>query len=497
MFAGMDGDKEAFDRAMSLIADTLAGDPDHAEALVWRGDGRLFLSGQAFRRGAIGEGRALAGQGIADMERAVSLAPSEIAVRIPRAAGLMPFARGLRPFDRPEADRLTRVAMGDFEFAMEASVPQWSKLGEHNRGELLESPGRWLAAIGRRYRQGGCLPRPHDQRAAWHALCPQRRAAPRRSGEACPATPASAVDYEMRWHLLMAAAALVVATTTASVGAESVTFQSGSYTDFRQLLSREAPPAYGHHRRHTDLSPTSQEKIAHPAVVLVHMIAGYLEANERLARRPVSRSRLCRPDLRQPGRPEHARDPELHRARRPALGDLPLPRPIPGPAPAGQQPPDRCQPDRHRRILGLAARWRTWPPVEPLRAALVPGQIRFAAHVAYYPAGVYGVMAEQGAYTGAPVLLLLGDKDDNLPVAKGGAHILPMSGMPAMRRRSRYRSIRGRTTPGPFPAWAPRASARNTPARENVRIFCWDRRSRRSSSMAGNDRWIWTPCDPA
>ena len=45
MFAGMDGDTAAFDRAMKLIDDTLAADPDHAEALVWRGDGRLFLAG--------------------------------------------------------------------------------------------------------------------------------------------------------------------------------------------------------------------------------------------------------------------------------------------------------------------------------------------------------------------------------------------------------------------------------------------------------------------
>src|SRR6267154_113021 len=111
MFAGMDGDTAAFDRAMKLIADTLAADPDHAQALVWRGDGRLFLAGQAFQRGAIGEGRTLAGQGVADMARAVSLAPTEIAVRIPRAAGLMPFARGLRPYDRAEADRLTSTAI--------------------------------------------------------------------------------------------------------------------------------------------------------------------------------------------------------------------------------------------------------------------------------------------------------------------------------------------------------------------------------------------------
>ena len=36
----------------------------------------------------------------------------------------------------------------------------------------------------------------------------------------------------------------------------------------------------------------------------------------------------------------------------------------------------------------------------------------------FYPAGSYGVIADRGAYTGAPVLMLLGEKDDNLPVAK-------------------------------------------------------------------------------
>ncbi len=137
MFAGFDGDTDAFERAMKLITDTLAADPDHAQALVWRGDARLFLSGQAFQRGAIGEGQTLAGQGIADMNRAVSLAPTDIAVLIPRATGLMPFARGLRPFNRPEADRLTKIAIGDFEFVVAANAANWSKLKEHGRGELL------------------------------------------------------------------------------------------------------------------------------------------------------------------------------------------------------------------------------------------------------------------------------------------------------------------------------------------------------------------------
>ena len=137
VFAGMDGDKEAFDRALKLIDETLSADPNHAEALVWRGDTRLFQAGQAFQRGATAEGQALAAQGVADMDRAVALAPANIAVLIPRATGLLPFARGMRPFNRAEADRLTRTAIGDFEAVMAISAPRWSKLSEHGRGELL------------------------------------------------------------------------------------------------------------------------------------------------------------------------------------------------------------------------------------------------------------------------------------------------------------------------------------------------------------------------
>ena len=56
--------------------------------------------------------------------------------------------------------------------------------------------------------------------------------------------------------------------------------------------------------------------------------------------------------------------------------------------------------------------------LEPLRAALRFGQGHFAAHVAFYPAGVFGAIPAPSAYTGAPMLMLLGKLDDNLPVAK-------------------------------------------------------------------------------
>ena len=136
-FAGLDGDRESFDRAMKEIADTLSAKPDHAQALVWRGDGRLFLAGQAFQKGDIAQGRALSAQGLADMARAVALDPQNVAVRVPRATGLLPYAQGLRPFDRAEADRLTALAMEDFEFVVTASGSTWSGMAEHNRGELL------------------------------------------------------------------------------------------------------------------------------------------------------------------------------------------------------------------------------------------------------------------------------------------------------------------------------------------------------------------------
>ena len=59
--------------------------------------------------------------------------------RGPRTAGVGPVAlwRALRRVDRGEADRLTRIAVGDFEFVLQASQSHWDKLSEHGRGEML------------------------------------------------------------------------------------------------------------------------------------------------------------------------------------------------------------------------------------------------------------------------------------------------------------------------------------------------------------------------
>jgi dienelactone hydrolase len=54
---------------------------------------------------------------------------------------------------------------------------------------------------------------------------------------------------------------------------------------------------------------------------------------------------------------------------------------------------------------------------ESFRRSLA-GEQRFGTFSSFYPAGVYAPWAEAGAYTGQPVLMLLGDRDDNLPLEK-------------------------------------------------------------------------------
>jgi dienelactone hydrolase len=84
---------------------------------------------------------------------------------------------------------------------------------------------------------------------------------------------------------------------------------------------------------------------------------------------------------------------------------------------------------------------------EVLRSALNPGSERFAAHVAFYPGGNFGAVAEPGAYTGSPVLMLLGDKDDNLPVTKIESYLAyaRAAGAPAPIQTIIY--------PGAYHAW--------------------------------------------
>jgi dienelactone hydrolase len=84
---------------------------------------------------------------------------------------------------------------------------------------------------------------------------------------------------------------------------------------------------------------------------------------------------------------------------------------------------------------------------EILRATLNSEPSRFAAQVAFYPGGNFGAIAEPNAYTGSPVLMLLGEKDDNLPTTKVESYLAyaRAAGAPAPIQTVIY--------PGAYHAW--------------------------------------------
>lgn len=157
MFRAFGGNEAAFKNAMAKIDETLAANPDHAEALVWRGAGTYWKAGQAFRAGDVTGARALVAAGMADMDRAIALQPRTIGVLIPRAAVLLVAAR-----NQPEPTRareLAALAAVDYEAALALRQPAFAGLGQHNRGEYLSGLAEAWALAGEREKSEAYLRR--------------------------------------------------------------------------------------------------------------------------------------------------------------------------------------------------------------------------------------------------------------------------------------------------------------------------------------------------
>jgi dienelactone hydrolase len=199
---------------------------------------------------------------------------------------------------------------------------------------------------------------------------------------------------------------------TAEASLTAVTFQSSTYSDMRQILAREA--ATGTVTVKANLGFPEQARDRYPAVIVVHGLGGYRDSHEG----------YVAAELRKVGFATLTYDSFAARgttgaALQGSSGYL-----MPGIADAyaalrllSAEP--RIDADRVA-IIGFSYGGEVahLAAFETLRSALNPGAGRFAAHVAFYPGGNFGMIAEAGAYTGAPVLMLLGGKDENLPVAK-------------------------------------------------------------------------------
>lgn len=133
-FAGFAGNQAAMDEAMAKTEAVLKVQPDHAEALVWHGAGLYFQSGQAFRKGDQAKGIELYERGLAEMDRAVALAPKSVGVRIPRGAVLLQSTVMMPPdMTKP----LIEKGLSDYLAAYEVQQESLAQLGTHPKGELL------------------------------------------------------------------------------------------------------------------------------------------------------------------------------------------------------------------------------------------------------------------------------------------------------------------------------------------------------------------------
>lgn len=134
IFKGFSGDREAMARGLGRAADVLRADPNHAEAMVWVGSGKAFEAGEMFQKGDMQNGMRVWNEGLAMMNRAVELEPSNIGVRIPRGATLAAATRNMPP---AIAEPLIRLALGDYAAVHEMQKDSLDRLSEHARGELL------------------------------------------------------------------------------------------------------------------------------------------------------------------------------------------------------------------------------------------------------------------------------------------------------------------------------------------------------------------------
>jgi tetratricopeptide (TPR) repeat protein len=156
-FAGLRGDAARLDRAMKVCEDTLATTPDHPDALVWHGAGLVIRSGQAFAQGDQEAGTERFRTGLAEMDRALRLAPDALSVIVVRAATINAAAENVR--DKALARTLLASAVDGYERALAVQGPVFAQMSEHARGELLAGLAQGWSRLGAADKARGYLER--------------------------------------------------------------------------------------------------------------------------------------------------------------------------------------------------------------------------------------------------------------------------------------------------------------------------------------------------
>src|SRR5258708_7698661 len=154
-FAGFAGSPKLLERGMKTCEEILAENPNHAEALVWHGAGLYFGAGEAFQKGDAQRGMELYTKGIAEMDKAVALAPDSIGVRIPRGAAML-TATAFQP-DSPRVQAELKRAVSDYQRSYELQQDRLDQMGEHPLGQLLLGLGDGYGRLGEKEKAEGFM----------------------------------------------------------------------------------------------------------------------------------------------------------------------------------------------------------------------------------------------------------------------------------------------------------------------------------------------------
>lgn len=135
LFNGFGGNADALKRAMDATAQTIAANPEHAQALAWHGAATLAYSSSTASLSGL-ERIGLFQRANQEMDKAVSLAPDDARVRMARGVVLRMLT--------PTMPRLGNVpglienARADYQRIFDLQKDSLDKLGTHPLGELLQ-----------------------------------------------------------------------------------------------------------------------------------------------------------------------------------------------------------------------------------------------------------------------------------------------------------------------------------------------------------------------
>jgi hypothetical protein len=138
LFAGAAGDAESLQRAIAATERALADDAKNAQALSVHGFGTVLAAGQAYQKGNATRGSELFQRGLAEVGKAVELAPADGLVRVLRGILLQQVSRQVPPAMQTS---MLEDSRSDFQFLFDAQAAALDQLGPHRLGELLQALG--------------------------------------------------------------------------------------------------------------------------------------------------------------------------------------------------------------------------------------------------------------------------------------------------------------------------------------------------------------------